>query len=126
MPDLSPPQNPFMSMWMSALNQSMGAAQGFALAEIHRQITAMQIELGKQVLDFWTGAWNGGLAQSPSATPRIAKAAKTSTADQLQGTEIQADVGKQIVDFWSGAWMRPFLLARGPQSGGEGKVNGSA
>ncbi|MBO9648563.1 MAG: hypothetical protein J7605_08625 [Variovorax sp.] len=49
--------NPFMSMWLSACNQMMGAARGLAMAEFQRQTAAMQAEFEKQVVDFWTGGW---------------------------------------------------------------------
>lgn len=49
--------NPFMSTWLSAANQMMGAARGVATAEVQRQAAAMQAEFERQVVNFWTGGW---------------------------------------------------------------------
>ena len=49
--------NPFMSMWLSAANQMMGATRGLMAAEMQRQAAAVQAEFERQVVDFWTGGW---------------------------------------------------------------------
>lgn len=49
--------NPFMSMWLSAVNRTAGQARGFWTAETHRQQTAMMNEMTKQTMRFWMNAW---------------------------------------------------------------------
>ena len=49
--------NPFMSMWLSAINSATGQARGFWSAEMHRQQTAMMNEMTKQIFRFWSEAW---------------------------------------------------------------------
>ena len=39
--------NPFMSMWLSAINSAAGQARGFWTAEMHRQQTAMMNRRGR-------------------------------------------------------------------------------
>lgn len=48
-------KNPFMSMWLSAANRGIGAARGQAAAAAKRQVTAVQTEAAKQVVDYWSG-----------------------------------------------------------------------
>ena len=48
-------KNPFMSMWLSSANKAMGSARGQATAAAKRQVTAIQAETAKQVIDFWSG-----------------------------------------------------------------------
>jgi hypothetical protein len=48
-------KNPFMSMWLSSANKVMGSARGHATAAAKRQVTAIQAETAKQVIDFWSG-----------------------------------------------------------------------
>jgi hypothetical protein len=48
-------KNPFMSIWLSAANRGMGAARGQAAAAAKRQVTAIQTEAAKQLIDFWSG-----------------------------------------------------------------------
>jgi hypothetical protein len=47
-------KNPFMSMWLSAANEVMGAARGQASAAAKRQLAQTQVEGTRQVIDFWT------------------------------------------------------------------------
>lgn len=49
--------NPFMSMWLSAINSAMGQARGFWSAEMHRQQAAMMNDMTKQTIRFWTEVW---------------------------------------------------------------------
>jgi hypothetical protein len=49
--------NPFMSMWLSAMNSAAGQARAFWSAEMHRQQSAMVNEMTKQVWRFWADAW---------------------------------------------------------------------
>ncbi len=49
-------KNPWLSMWMSAANQTMGAAQGTAKAAARRQVAGVQSEAVRQVMDFWAPA----------------------------------------------------------------------
>ena len=58
--------NPFLSLWLSALNSAAGATRGFAMAEFQRQQTAMWREMTKQTLDFWSGAWFGRISAPPA------------------------------------------------------------
>jgi hypothetical protein len=46
-------KNPFLSMWLSAANQSLGAARGTAQAAARRQVTTAQNDAVRQVMDFW-------------------------------------------------------------------------
>ena len=48
-------KNPFMSAWLSAANKVAGSARGQAAAAAKRQVTTMQTEATKQMLDFWSG-----------------------------------------------------------------------
>ncbi len=48
-------KNPFMSAWLSAANRVAGSARGQAAAATKRQVTTMQAEGAKQVVDFWSG-----------------------------------------------------------------------
>ncbi len=48
-------KNPFMSVWLSSANKVMGSARGQATAAAKRQVTSMQNEAAKQVIDFWSG-----------------------------------------------------------------------
>ena len=55
-------KNPFMSMWLSSANKVLGSARGQATAAAKRQASTVQTEMGKQVIDFWSGK----TATSPS------------------------------------------------------------
>ena len=48
-------KNPFMSLWLSSANKVMGSARGHATAAAKRQVSTMQTEMAKQVIDFWSG-----------------------------------------------------------------------
>lgn len=48
-------KNPFMSIWLSAANKVAGSARGQATAAAKRQITSMQADAARQVIDFWSG-----------------------------------------------------------------------
>src|SRR5437899_10996068 len=48
-------KNPFMSAWLSSANKVMGAARGQSTAAAKRQMTSIQAEAARQVLDFWSG-----------------------------------------------------------------------
>jgi hypothetical protein len=48
-------KNPFMSAWLSSANKVMGSARAQSTAAAKRQVTAMQAEAARQVLDFWSG-----------------------------------------------------------------------
>ena len=48
-------KNPWLSMWLSAVNSTTGAARGRVTAEANRQAAAMIAEATGQVLRFWTG-----------------------------------------------------------------------
>jgi len=56
-------KNPFMSAWLSAANRVAGSARGQAAAAAKRQVTTMQTEATKQMIDFWSGN------TAPKATP---------------------------------------------------------
>lgn len=47
-------KNPFLSMWLSAANQSIGAARGTAQAAAKRQVAGAQSEAVRQMMAFWT------------------------------------------------------------------------
>jgi hypothetical protein len=49
--------NPFLSMWLSAVNTAAGQARGFWTAEMHRQQTALMNEWTRQMWRFWAEAW---------------------------------------------------------------------
>lgn len=49
--------NPFMSMWLTAVDRTAGRARGFWTAETHRRQTAMINEMTKQTRRFWMNAW---------------------------------------------------------------------
>lgn len=49
--------NPWMSLWLSAANSWSGVMRNFWSAEVRRQQTAMQKEMVRQTVDFWSGAW---------------------------------------------------------------------
>ncbi len=48
-------KNPFMSVWLSSANKVMGSARGQATAAAKREVSSIQTEAAKQVLDFWSG-----------------------------------------------------------------------
>jgi hypothetical protein len=48
-------KNPYMSVWLSAANKTMGSARGQASAEAKRQVAAIQAESVRQLVDFWSG-----------------------------------------------------------------------
>lgn len=48
-------KNPFMSMWLSAANQAMGAAKGQVTAAAWQQASAAQTDAMRQLMDFWAG-----------------------------------------------------------------------
>ena len=54
-------KNPLLSMWLSAANQSLGAANGAAQAAARRQVATAQSDAMRQIMDFW-GA-SAGLAK---------------------------------------------------------------
>ena len=49
--------NPFMSMWLSAMNSAAGQARGFWTAEMQRQQTALMNEMTRQMIRFWSEFW---------------------------------------------------------------------
>ena len=49
--------NPFMSMWLSAINSAAGQAKGLWTAEAYRNQTAMMNAVTSQVMRFWLDAW---------------------------------------------------------------------
>jgi hypothetical protein len=64
-------KNPFLSMWMSAANRTMGTARGHALNLARREHSAMMRDASRSVLAFWF----------PSAsTPRAASRKRRSGA----------------------------------------------
>ena len=58
-------RNPFLSMWLSAANSTLGAARGQALSFARQQQAAMMNEAGKAMFAFWTGA-----AAAPKSSKR--------------------------------------------------------
>jgi hypothetical protein len=56
--------NPWLSLWLSAVNSWAGAARGFWAAEMQRQQTAMMNEMTEQMMRLWIGAW-----MPPSSNP---------------------------------------------------------
>ena len=48
-------KNPFLSLWLSAANQWLGAGRGLWMAELHRQQAAMYEQTMRQAMAFWTG-----------------------------------------------------------------------
>ena len=48
-------KNPFMSVWLSSANRVMGSARSQATAAARRELSTMQAEATRQVLDFWSG-----------------------------------------------------------------------
>ena len=48
-------KNPFMSMWLSAANKTVGSARGQATSAAKRQVATTQTQAARQILDFWTG-----------------------------------------------------------------------
>jgi hypothetical protein len=48
-------KNPYMSVWLSAANKTMGSARGQATAAVKQQVASMQAESIKQLVDFWSG-----------------------------------------------------------------------
>lgn len=61
-------KNPFMSVWLSSANKVMGSARGQASAAAKRQVTSLQAETSKQIIDFWSGK-----AMAPSARKKKAR-----------------------------------------------------
>jgi len=49
--------NPFMSMWLSALNSAAGQARGLWTAEAYRQQAAAMKAMTDQTIRFWTEVW---------------------------------------------------------------------
>jgi len=56
-------KNPFMSIWLSSANKVAGSARGQATAAAKRQISTMQAEAARQVIDFWSG--KGAASSAP-------------------------------------------------------------
>jgi hypothetical protein len=50
-------KNPFLSMWLSGANATLGAARGRATAESRRQASDAMTKSMKQATDFWMSAW---------------------------------------------------------------------
>jgi hypothetical protein len=50
-------KNPFLSMWLSAVNAWLGVGRGLWMAEWQRQQAAMMQEATEQMIRFWTGGW---------------------------------------------------------------------
>ena len=48
-------KNPFMSAWLSSANKVMGSVRGQATAAAKRQVTSIQADATRQVLDLWLG-----------------------------------------------------------------------
>jgi len=48
-------KNPFMSAWLSSANRVMGTARGHATAAAKRELSTIQAEATKQMIDFWSG-----------------------------------------------------------------------
>lgn len=48
-------KNPLMSMWMSAANRVAGSARAQVTAAAKRESAAAQADIGKQMVQFWTG-----------------------------------------------------------------------
>lgn len=55
-------KNPLMSVWMSAANRVAGSARAQVTAAAKRESAAVQADIGKQMLQFWTG----GAAKLPA------------------------------------------------------------
>ena len=55
-------RNPWMSLWLTAVNSWAGAARGFWTAELHRQQTAMANEMVRQMTDVWVRTWMAPIA----------------------------------------------------------------
>ena len=55
-------RNPWMSLWLSAVNGWAGAARGLWTAELHRQQTAITNEMVRQMTDFWGRTWMAPIA----------------------------------------------------------------
>ena len=49
--------NPWLSLWLSAVNSWAGAARAFWTAEMRRQQTAITNEMVRQMMRFWTQPW---------------------------------------------------------------------
>jgi hypothetical protein len=49
--------NPWMSLWLSAVNSWAGATRGFWMAEMHRQQTALMNEMVRLTMRFWASGW---------------------------------------------------------------------
>jgi hypothetical protein len=47
-------KNPFMSIWLTAANQSAGMPRGKATTAARRQIATAQADAMRQFLGFWT------------------------------------------------------------------------
>ena len=48
-------KNLFMSAWLSAANKVAGSARGHATAAAKREVSAVQSDATRQIVDFWTG-----------------------------------------------------------------------
>lgn len=48
-------KNPFMSAWLSGANRVLGSARGHMTATAKRQISAVQADVTRDLIDFWTG-----------------------------------------------------------------------
>jgi hypothetical protein len=47
-------KNPWLSLWLSAANATLGSARGRAAAETRRQTTTMAADAIRQTTRFWT------------------------------------------------------------------------
>ena len=47
-------KNPFMSMWLSAANKTIGSAKGTATSAAKRGVALAQEDATRQVLEFWS------------------------------------------------------------------------
>jgi hypothetical protein len=59
-----------MSLWLSAANAWAGAVRRFWTAEMRRQQTAMNNEMTRQMVRFWTGAWAQPSSDATNRTRR--------------------------------------------------------
>jgi hypothetical protein len=64
------PRNPWLSLWLSAVNAWAGAARGFWTAEMQRQQTAVVNEITRQTLRFCTQSWPPPTARGKTARRR--------------------------------------------------------
>lgn len=61
-------KNPWLSMWLSAANRSVGTVQGHTQAAVRRQAATAQTNAVRQIMDFW--ASSAGLPKSRTTRRR--------------------------------------------------------